>query len=181
MRGGIIAGNNLPVCSIRRRSPRGVFFCDKRLISCLYRRRDLNCFDLSGTRPFNRFRMHSHTQSTNGPLQVFMNVHLSLSDKRLSRLNSGRILCTRLRFILYRRLDLRIGFILLGDRRTALDRLGIFSCGSDTCRQYWVSDRSVGNRAAPSLRLRTTPRRTGSCRDTSAGPKSPPDSHLADS
>jgi hypothetical protein len=96
MRGGNIAGEK----STRLRNP--TTFASRRLLQrqasnqLFVTSRDLNCFDLRGTRPFNRFRMHSHTQSTNGPLQVFMNVRLSLSDKRLSRLNSGRSLCTSL-------------------------------------------------------------------------------------
>jgi hypothetical protein len=47
-------------------------------------------------------------------------------------------------------------FILLGDRRAALDRQGIFSCGFDTCRRCRVSNRSEGNRTIPFLYASTT-------------------------
>ena len=154
MRGGSIAPTNPPFCSMRRRSLLDVFFSAALRRMRLYRRNAFNCFDFSGTRPFSKFLMHSHRQSTNGPPQVFKYIRLSFSVNRFNRFNSGRICRTRRRLILTRDFAAALSpFILSKRTRTVGRRRGKCARECDTIRRFPVSDLSAGNRAVLSWRL----------------------------
>jgi hypothetical protein len=168
MRGGNIA----PIKSLLLQDSPA--FATRRLLQCRLAKNSfvtaqslLVCFDLSGTRLLSKFLMHSHRQSTNGPLQVFKYTRLSVSVNRFSRFNSGRICCTRCWLI---SIDFPIyssAFILLERKRTVCRRRRRYWCVCDTIRLFPAANRSTGTRTDFSSHLYTPPPRICSFRDTS--------------